>query len=159
MVLLSLDRNAAGADGRAAVPAPLFARPWLLLALLVLGTIGFSCRRHVVRRDVDAIAHARRALPILLYPVTVPVIIAGVRGTSALTQTPADEPMATLWIGAAGVFRRRVRDAGAVDVRAVDDGMTALGDTAYRYTDARADSGCDLIARGCVRGALQGGDL
>jgi ABC-type transport system involved in cytochrome c biogenesis permease component len=37
-------------------------------------------------------------LPILLYPVTVPVMIAGVRGTAALL---ADEPsiaMARLWL-------------------------------------------------------------
>jgi ABC-type transport system involved in cytochrome c biogenesis permease component len=37
-------------------------------------------------------------LPILLYPITVPVIIAGVLGTSALLQSPADEPVAVLWI-------------------------------------------------------------
>ena len=33
-------------------------------------------------------------LPILLYPITVPVIIAGVRGTTALLQSPPDEPTA-----------------------------------------------------------------
>ena len=33
-------------------------------------------------------------LPILLYPITVPVMIAGVRGTAALLQPPPDEPMA-----------------------------------------------------------------
>jgi ABC-type transport system involved in cytochrome c biogenesis permease component len=37
-------------------------------------------------------------LPILLYPITVPVIIAGVRGTVALLQSPSDEAMATLWL-------------------------------------------------------------
>jgi ABC-type transport system involved in cytochrome c biogenesis permease component len=37
-------------------------------------------------------------LPILLYPITVPVIIAGVLGTSALVETPADQPMALLWM-------------------------------------------------------------
>ena len=37
-------------------------------------------------------------LPILLYPITVPVIIAGVRGTAALMQTPSDEAMAVLWL-------------------------------------------------------------
>ena len=38
-------------------------------------------------------------LPILLYPITIPVIIAGVRGTSALLTSPVDEPVAMLWIG------------------------------------------------------------
>ena len=62
-------------------------------------------------------------LPILLYPITVPVMIAGVRGTAALLAAPPDEPVATMWIGLLAVLRRRVRDAGAVDVRAADDGV------------------------------------
>jgi ABC-type transport system involved in cytochrome c biogenesis permease component len=37
-------------------------------------------------------------LPVLLYPITVPVIIAGVRGTAALLQPTADEPMARAWL-------------------------------------------------------------
>jgi heme exporter protein B len=43
-------------------------------------------------------------LPLLLYPVTVPVIIAGVLGTSALLQAVPDEPMATMWIGILAAF-------------------------------------------------------
>jgi ABC-type transport system involved in cytochrome c biogenesis permease component len=43
-------------------------------------------------------------LPILLYPITIPVIIAGVRGTSALLANPVDEPMARLWIGLLAFF-------------------------------------------------------
>jgi ABC-type transport system involved in cytochrome c biogenesis permease component len=38
-------------------------------------------------------------LPILLYPITVPVMIAGVLGTGALLQSPVDEPIAVMWIG------------------------------------------------------------
>jgi ABC-type transport system involved in cytochrome c biogenesis permease component len=38
-------------------------------------------------------------LPVLLYPVTIPVMIAGVRGTAALFQAAPDEPMAQFWIG------------------------------------------------------------
>jgi ABC-type transport system involved in cytochrome c biogenesis permease component len=38
-------------------------------------------------------------LPILLYPMTVPVMIAGVRGTSAVLQSPADTASAIMWIG------------------------------------------------------------
>ena len=37
-------------------------------------------------------------LPILLYPITIPVIIAGVRGTAALLQAEVDLPMARLWL-------------------------------------------------------------
>ena len=37
-------------------------------------------------------------LPILLYPITVPVIIAGVRGTAALLASPPDVVTATMWL-------------------------------------------------------------
>jgi ABC-type transport system involved in cytochrome c biogenesis permease component len=37
-------------------------------------------------------------LPILLYPVTIPVIIAGVRGTAALLQGTPDVPIAQFWL-------------------------------------------------------------
>jgi hypothetical protein len=35
---------------------------------------------------------------VLLYPITVPVMIAGVRGTAALFQPTPDEAMAQFWI-------------------------------------------------------------
>ncbi len=38
-------------------------------------------------------------LPILLYPVTIPVIIAGVRGTAALFQATPDAGVAQFWLG------------------------------------------------------------
>jgi ABC-type transport system involved in cytochrome c biogenesis permease component len=37
-------------------------------------------------------------LPILLYPVTIPVMIAGVRGTSALLAAEPQLEMARLWV-------------------------------------------------------------
>src|SRR6266851_4441920 len=43
-------------------------------------------------------------LLILLYPIAVPVIIAGVLGTNALAQAPPDEAIATLWIGLLTAF-------------------------------------------------------
>jgi ABC-type transport system involved in cytochrome c biogenesis permease component len=43
-------------------------------------------------------------LPILLYPITIPVIIAGVRGTAALLETPPDDPTALMWIGILAAF-------------------------------------------------------
>jgi ABC-type transport system involved in cytochrome c biogenesis permease component len=38
-------------------------------------------------------------LPILLYPITIPVIIAGVRGTAALFQGTPDAAVAEFWLG------------------------------------------------------------
>jgi ABC-type transport system involved in cytochrome c biogenesis permease component len=37
-------------------------------------------------------------LPVLLYPITVPVIIGGVRGTAALLQPEADLVIARAWL-------------------------------------------------------------
>lgn len=78
--------------------AALLQRPLLLLGLLVTGTIGFAA---VGTLFAAMLVHARSRdvlLPVLLYPITIPVIIAGVRGTAALAQAVPDEPMATFWL-------------------------------------------------------------
>ena len=78
--------------------AALFARPLLLIGLLGTGTIGF-CAVGTLFTAMLVRARTRDVLlPILLYPITVPVIIAGVRGTSALLQPAPDEAAATMWI-------------------------------------------------------------
>jgi len=78
--------------------APLFARPLLLAAILGLGTVGFASVGTLFAAMLVRSRTRDVMLPILLYPITVPVIIAGVLGTSALLQSPADEPVALLWI-------------------------------------------------------------
>jgi heme exporter protein CcmB len=79
--------------------APLFAQPFLLVVLLAVGTIGFSAVGALFAAMLVRARSRDVMLPILLYPMTVPVMIAGVRGTSALLQSPADTPMAVMWIG------------------------------------------------------------
>ena len=37
-------------------------------------------------------------LPVLLYPMVVPVLLAGVRGTAALLQPVPDQAVATMWL-------------------------------------------------------------
>jgi heme exporter protein B len=76
----------------------LFARPLLLAALLLTGTVGFAAVGTLFAAMLVRSRTRDVMLPILLYPITVPVIIAGVRGTSALLQAAPDEPMATMWI-------------------------------------------------------------
>jgi heme exporter protein CcmB len=78
--------------------APLFARPVLLASLLLTGTIGFSAVGTLFAAMLLRSRTRDVMLPILLYPITVPVIIAGVRGTSALLQPVPDEPAAVMWI-------------------------------------------------------------
>src|SRR6185503_18879801 len=77
----------------------LFARPLLLAGLLLTGTVGF-CAVGTLFAAMLVRARTRDVLlPILLYPITVPVMIAGVRGTAALLAAPPDEPVAMMWIG------------------------------------------------------------
>ena len=78
---------------------PLFARPLLLAALLVAGTIGFSAVGTLFAAMLVRVRTRDVMLPILLYPITIPVIIAGVWGTAALLQSPPDESLAVMWIG------------------------------------------------------------
>lgn len=84
--------------------APLFSKPHLLIALLVLGTTGYAAVGTLFAAMLVRARTRDVMLPILLYPITIPVIIAGVRGTSALLASPVDEPVATLWIGMLGFF-------------------------------------------------------
>jgi heme exporter protein B len=79
--------------------ASLFERPLLLLALLLLGTVGFASVGTVFAAMLVRARTRDVLLPILLYPITVPVMIAGVLGTSALLQNPVDEPSAVMWTG------------------------------------------------------------
>ena len=84
--------------------ATLFARPMLLAALLLLGTVGFASVGTLFAAMLVRTRARDVMLPVLLYPVTVPVIIAGVLGTSALLQAAPDEPMAMMWIGILTAF-------------------------------------------------------
>ena len=78
------DRGAARAAGRAAVQAPLFAGRCCCRALLAAGTIGFAAVGTLFAAMLVRARTRDVLLPILLYPITIPVIIAGVRGTAAL---------------------------------------------------------------------------
>ncbi|HET7221343.1 MAG TPA: heme exporter protein CcmB [Vicinamibacterales bacterium] len=78
--------------------APILAHPALLAALLVTGTIGFAAVGTLFAAMLVRTRSRDVLLPILLYPVTVPVIIAGVRGTAALLQVEANIPMARAWL-------------------------------------------------------------
>jgi heme exporter protein CcmB len=78
--------------------APLFDHPGLMLGLLIAGTIGFSAVGTLFAAMLVRTKSRDVLLPILLYPITIPVIIAGVRGTAALLQPEVDEPMARAWL-------------------------------------------------------------
>jgi heme exporter protein B len=83
---------------------PLLAHPVLITALLVLGTLGFCAVGTLFAAMLVRTRSRDVLLPVVLYPLTIPVIIAGVRGTIAVVADPADIPMARLWIGLLASF-------------------------------------------------------
>ncbi|HEY7502208.1 MAG TPA: heme exporter protein CcmB [Vicinamibacterales bacterium] len=78
--------------------APFFKYPLMHAALIATGTIGFAAVGTLFAAMLVRTRSRDVLLPVLLYPVTVPVIIAGVRGTAALLQTEVDVPMARVWL-------------------------------------------------------------
>jgi len=84
--------------------AALFSRPILLAGILAGGTVGFSAVGTLFAAMLVRARSRDVLLPILLYPITIPVIIGGVRGTAALLASPVDEPSAIMWIGILAAF-------------------------------------------------------
>ena len=79
--------------------AALFDHALLMLALLAAGTIGFSAVGTLFAAMLVRARSRDVMLPVLLYPITIPVIIAGVRGTAALLDVEAGGvPMARVWL-------------------------------------------------------------
>ena len=84
--------------------APLLPELPLLLSLLVFGTVGFAAVGTLFAAMLMRARTRDVMLPILLYPITIPVIIAGVRGTAALQASPPDEPTAIMWLAILAAF-------------------------------------------------------
>ena len=84
--------------------APVTRNALPLAVLVVAGTVGYAAVGTLFAAMLVRARSRDVLLPVLLYPVTVPVIIGGVRGTAALFQSPADLPTAWMWIGLLGAF-------------------------------------------------------
>jgi heme exporter protein CcmB len=78
--------------------ARLYAHPFWLVALLATGTIGFAAVGTLFAAMLVRARTRDVLLPVLLYPITVPVIIAGVRGTAALLQPEIDVEVLRFWL-------------------------------------------------------------
>lgn len=77
--------------------ASFMASPFWMVLLLAAGTLGFTSVGTLFAAMLVRARSRDVLLPVLLYPITIPVIIAGVRGTAALLQATPDEPMARFW--------------------------------------------------------------
>jgi heme exporter protein B len=68
-----------------------------LIALLLLGTIGFAAVAALFGASLGRARSRDVLLPLLVYPIVVPVLIAGTRGTVALL-IGAEPAVATFWL-------------------------------------------------------------
>ena len=76
----------------------LLAHPFWMGAILVTGTTGFAAVGTLFAAMLVRARTRDVLLPILLYPITVPVIIAGVRATAVLLQPELDTALLRFWI-------------------------------------------------------------
>ena len=77
--------------------APLAAHAWWIAALLMLGNVGFAAVGTLFAAMLVRTRSRGVLLPILLYPITLPALIAGVMGTSALLQAEPNPDLARMW--------------------------------------------------------------
>jgi heme exporter protein CcmB len=84
--------------------APLLAHPFWLGAILLTGTLGFAAVGTLFAAMLVRARSRDVLLPVLLYPVIVPVMIAGVRGTAALLQPEIDEGILGFWLAMTVTF-------------------------------------------------------
>jgi heme exporter protein B len=78
--------------------APFFSHLGYLVALLTTGTIGFATVGTLFAAMLLRTRSRGVLLPILLYPVTFPVLIAGVGGTVALLQSDPNLDLVRFWV-------------------------------------------------------------
>jgi heme exporter protein CcmB len=78
--------------------AALFAHPIWLALILLTGTIGFAAVGTLFAAMLVRARSRDVLLPVLLYPITVPVIIAGVRATGALVAPEFDAGVLRVWL-------------------------------------------------------------
>ena len=74
-----------------------------LVALLLLGTVGFAAVAALFGASLGRARSRDVLLPLLVYPIVVPVLIAGTRGTSALL-SGADPAVSAFWLKFLVVF-------------------------------------------------------
>ena len=78
--------------------APLLRAPFLLAGLLALGTIGFAAIGTLFGAMLVRASSRDVLLPILLYPMTAPLLIAGVQGTAAIFAEEPNLVVAQNWL-------------------------------------------------------------
>ena len=82
----------------------LLEHPAWLAAILLAGTVGFASVGTLFAAMLIRARSRDVLLPVLLYPVIVPVMIAAVRGTAVLLQPEVDTQVAWFWLALLTTF-------------------------------------------------------
>lgn len=84
--------------------APLFAHPGPLVLVLLLGAIGFAIVGSVFAATLLKVRSRDVLLPVVLYPLLVPLFVAGTSATEALIAERANLDAAWYWIRFLGIY-------------------------------------------------------
>ena len=84
--------------------APLFAEPGPIALALVLGAIGFAVVGSVFAATLLKVRSRDVLLPVILYPILIPLFVAGTHATEALIAVVPDPDKAWYWIGFLGIY-------------------------------------------------------
>jgi heme exporter protein B len=78
--------------------APIARAPWLLVALIVSGTIGFAAVGTLFAAMLVRAQSRDVLLPVVLYPITLPALIGGMQGTAAIFAVEPNLVLARTWL-------------------------------------------------------------
>jgi heme exporter protein CcmB len=78
--------------------APVFRAPVLLAGLILLGTVGFAAIGTLFAAMLVRTSSRDVLLPVLLYPMSAPILIAGVQGTVAIFAVEPNLALAQTWL-------------------------------------------------------------
>jgi heme exporter protein B len=84
--------------------APLFAHPLPLVLIVVLGTIGISVTGSVFAATLLKVRSRDVLLPVILYPLLVPLFVAGTKCTAALVAEIPNFDAVWYWIQFLGIY-------------------------------------------------------
>jgi heme exporter protein B len=84
--------------------APLLGEPLPLIVVLVLGAVGFAVVGSVFAATLLKVRSRDVLLPVVLYPILVPMFVAGSYTTEALMAKQPDLDAAWYWIGFLGIY-------------------------------------------------------
>lgn len=84
--------------------APLFVFPGRLVGAIALGAIGFAVVGSVFAATLLKVRSRDVLLPVVLYPILLPLFVAGTKCTAALIAAEPNLETANYWIGFLGIY-------------------------------------------------------